>query len=108
MSTLTVHWGDETMTERTGHPPSYAEAKKTKSLTFHTHCCLMASLRNSSSSSSSSSSIKIIGSIIIDDDDEDDDDDDYTNLGPQHDCVQLLMQVTRMLVSDACESVGLS
>jgi len=33
MSTLTVHcqWEDETVRERTGHLPSYAEAKKMKS-----------------------------------------------------------------------------
>jgi len=38
MSTLTVHyqWADETMRVRTGHLPSYAEAKKMKSLTLHT------------------------------------------------------------------------
>ena len=47
-STLTVHcqWEDETVRERTGHPPSYAEAKKMKSLTLHTHGCLRASLRD--------------------------------------------------------------
>ena len=41
MSTLTVHcqWEDETTRERTGHPPSYAEAKKMKSLTFHIQAC---------------------------------------------------------------------
>src|SRR6218665_1071270 len=34
MSTLTAHcqWEDETVRERTGHPPSFAEAKKMKSL----------------------------------------------------------------------------
>ena len=54
MSTLTVHcqWVDETVRKRTGHPPSYAEAKKMKSLTLHTHGCLRASLRDCSSSSS--------------------------------------------------------
>jgi len=38
MSTLTVYcqWEDETVRERTGHPPSYAEAKEMKSLTLHT------------------------------------------------------------------------
>ena len=38
MSTLTVYcqWEDETVRDRTGHPPSYAEAKKMKSLTLHT------------------------------------------------------------------------
>ena len=43
MSTPTVHcqWEDETVRERTGHPPSYAEAKKMKSLTLHTHGCLL-------------------------------------------------------------------
>ena len=47
MSTLTVHcqWEDETMRERDGRPPSYAEAKKMKSLTFHTHGCPRASVR---------------------------------------------------------------
>jgi len=37
VSTLTVHyqWEDETVTESTGHPPSYAKAKKMKSLTLH-------------------------------------------------------------------------
>ena len=52
MSTLTAHcqWEDETARERTGHPPSYAVAKKMKSLTFHTHGCLRASLRDWSSS----------------------------------------------------------
>src|SRR6218665_2474715 len=46
MSTLTAHcqWDDETMRERTGYPPSYAVAKKMKSLTLHTHGCLRASL----------------------------------------------------------------
>jgi len=35
MSTLTVHyqWENETVGKRTGHPTSYAEAKKMKSLT---------------------------------------------------------------------------
>jgi len=39
MSTLTIHcqWEDEMAGERTGHPTSYANAKKTKSLNFHTH-----------------------------------------------------------------------
>src|SRR6218665_36552 len=38
-STLTAHcqWEVETVRERTGHQPSYAEAKKMKSLTLHTH-----------------------------------------------------------------------
>src|SRR6218665_2446718 len=41
MSILTAHcqWEDETMRERTGHLPSHTEAKKTKSLTLHTHGC---------------------------------------------------------------------
>ena len=36
MSTLTANcqWEDEMVWERTGHPPSYAEAKKMKSLTL--------------------------------------------------------------------------
>src|SRR6218665_878748 len=39
MSTLTAHcqWKDETVRERTGHTPSYAVAKKMKSLTLHIH-----------------------------------------------------------------------
>src|SRR6218665_2928156 len=51
--TLTVHCQreDETVRERTGHPPSYAEAKKMKSLTLHTHGCLRVSLKYCSSSS---------------------------------------------------------
>ena len=51
MSTLTVNcqWEDETVRERTGHLPSYAEAKKMKSLTLHTHGCLRASSRDCSS-----------------------------------------------------------
>jgi len=37
MSTLTTHnrWEDEMVRERTGHPPSYSEAKKMKLLTLH-------------------------------------------------------------------------
>src|SRR6218665_1049509 len=48
MSTLIIHcwWEDETVRERPGHPPSYAEAKKIKLLTLHTH-----GLRDCSSSS---------------------------------------------------------
>jgi len=55
MSTLTTHCQgeDETVRERTGHPPSYTEAKKMKLLTFHTHDCPRADLRDCSSSSSS-------------------------------------------------------
>src|SRR6218665_3960281 len=51
MSTLTAHcqWVDNTLRERIGHPPSYAEAKKMKSLTLHTHSCPWASLRDYSS-----------------------------------------------------------
>ena len=39
MSTRTVHcqWEGETVRERTGHPPSYGEAKKMKSLELNTH-----------------------------------------------------------------------
>jgi len=42
MSTLTVscQLEDEMARENTGHPPSYAEAKKKKSLTLHMHGCL--------------------------------------------------------------------
>ena len=48
MSTLTAHcqWEDETVRERTGHPPSYAVAKKMKLLTLHTHGCPRSSLRD--------------------------------------------------------------
>ena len=51
MSTLTTYyqWEDETVRERTGHPPSDVVAKKMKSLTLHTHGCLKASLRHWSS-----------------------------------------------------------
>jgi len=40
-STLTTHcqWEDETVRERTGHPPSYAVAKKMESLTLYTNGC---------------------------------------------------------------------
>src|SRR6218665_134868 len=46
MSTLIVHcrWDDEMARERTGHPPTYAEAKKMKSTTLHTHGCLGTAL----------------------------------------------------------------
>src|SRR6218665_116115 len=52
MGTLTIHcqWEDETARKRTGHPPSYAEAKTIKSLTLHTHGCSWAGLRDCSSS----------------------------------------------------------
>jgi len=43
-------WEDEMVRERTGHPPSYAAAKKMKSVTLHTHGCLRTSLRDCSSS----------------------------------------------------------
>ena len=39
-------WEDETVRERTGSPPSCAEAKKKKSLALHTRGCLRASLRD--------------------------------------------------------------
>jgi|SRR6218665_220342 len=46
---------NKTVRERTGHQPSYAEAKKTKSQTLHTHGgCFKASFRVCSISSSSS------------------------------------------------------
>jgi len=38
--------------ERTGHLPSYAEAKKLKLLALHTHGCSRASVGNCSSSAS--------------------------------------------------------
>jgi len=52
MSTLIAHcqWKDETVKERTGHPPSYAVTKKMKSLTLHTHSFLIASLTDCCSS----------------------------------------------------------
>jgi len=52
MSTPTVNcrWEDETVIERTDHPPSYAEAKKMKSLALHTHGCLKSLVDCSSSS----------------------------------------------------------
>jgi len=54
MSTLTLvcQYEDETVRERTGHLPSYTEAKKMKLLALHTHGFPMASLRECSSSSS--------------------------------------------------------
>ena len=50
MSTQTVHcWlEDKTARVRTGYPPSYAEAKKMKSLRLHTCGCLRASLKDTS------------------------------------------------------------
>ena len=53
---LSAHyqWEDETVWERTGHPPSYAEAKKMKSITLNTHGCATARLRDWYSSSSAS------------------------------------------------------
>src|SRR6218665_333199 len=50
MNTWTTHchWEDEMVKETTGHPPSYAEAKKIKSLTLHTHGFPKASLRDCS------------------------------------------------------------
>jgi len=33
---LYCRWEDEAVRKRIGHPPSYAEAKKMKSLTLHT------------------------------------------------------------------------
>jgi len=52
MSTLTVHYWreDETVREKNGQPPSYAEAKKMKSLTLNAHGCLRANLRDYTSS----------------------------------------------------------
>jgi len=42
MSTLIVHhqWEDEMVLERTGRHPTYAQAKKMKSLILHTLGCL--------------------------------------------------------------------
>ena len=47
MNTLAAHcqWEDESVRERTGHPPSPAMAKKMKSLTLHTHGCLRATFK---------------------------------------------------------------
>jgi len=52
MSTLIAlyKWEDETARERTGHPPSYAEAQKMKLLTLHIYGCPNARLRDCSSS----------------------------------------------------------
>src|SRR6218665_2902428 len=50
-----IQWEDETARERTGYLPSYAEAKKIKSLTVHIRGYHRASLRNCSSSYSSMS-----------------------------------------------------
>src|SRR6218665_539440 len=50
-----LQWEDETARERTGYLPSYAEAKKMKSLTVHTRGYHRASLRDCSSSYSSMS-----------------------------------------------------
>ena len=48
MSTLTLHcqWENEMVRERTGRLPSYAEAKKMKSLTLHTHGCLRTNVKD--------------------------------------------------------------
>ena len=43
-TTARCQWEDETMRERTGHPPSHAEAKTMKSLTLHTHAFPWTSL----------------------------------------------------------------
>src|SRR6218665_2491054 len=53
MSTLTIHcqWEDEMGRERFDHPPSYAEAKKMKSLTLRIHDCPTANLKDCFSSS---------------------------------------------------------
>src|SRR6218665_2608267 len=65
--TLTIYcqWEDKTVREKTGHPPSYAEAKKMKSVTLHTHGCHRASLRDCSSFSSSSSSSPSSSSLTM-------------------------------------------
>ena len=51
MSTPTIHcqWEDERARERTDHQPSYAEAKKMKSLKLRIHGCLRASIRDCTS-----------------------------------------------------------
>ena len=50
MDTLTMHchWEDEMVRERTGHSPSYTQAKREVS-NIHTHGCPRASLRDCSS-----------------------------------------------------------
>ena len=52
-STLAGHFQleDETVREKAGHPPSYAEAKAIKSLKLHSHGCPRDSLRGCSFSS---------------------------------------------------------
>src|SRR6218665_2531007 len=52
MSTLIAHCQreDETVRQRTGHPPAYAVAKKMKSLALHTHGCFRAILSDYQSS----------------------------------------------------------
>src|SRR6218665_2157948 len=54
MSMLTLHCQreDEMAMERTGHPPSDGEAKKTKLLTLYSNGCLRGSLKDCSSISS--------------------------------------------------------
>jgi len=54
MSKLTSHCQreDEMVRERTGHPPSYAKAKKMKPLALHNYGCSRASLGDFYSSSS--------------------------------------------------------
>ena len=42
-------WEDETVRERTRHPPSHAKASQIKSLTLHTHRSVRAGLRHCSS-----------------------------------------------------------
>jgi len=46
MSTLTTHCRqeDEKARERNGHPFLFADARKMKSLTLHTHGCIIYSL----------------------------------------------------------------
>src|SRR6218665_2375979 len=53
MSTLIIRcqWVDESVRERTGHPPSYVEAKRMKLLSLHTHGYPSSSFRDCSSSS---------------------------------------------------------
>ena len=67
MSILTAHcpWEDETVRGRIGYSPSYAEAKKMKSLTLHTHDCSRASLRDCFSASSSEVHHSFIPAISI-------------------------------------------
>jgi len=51
--------------KRTGHQPSYAEAKKMNSLSFHTYGCHRASIRDCFSSSSSGNIVISLSKVIF-------------------------------------------